>query len=395
MSLPPLGVVTRVVAALHARSLTPAIGGSGLLVALGLAEVANDWDVTVDAPQAAVAEALHAAGIAYRDGTGEGGVYATERRWVINGGDHEVDLLLGFALRGPAGVEQLPTRVSGRWRGLPIGDPAVWARAYLLLERPAKAEVLYSWLRSNSVQVCHSRPFYSTCADVYDLLVTDPVGPWLAAVESMLEERREPRVLDAGCGTGRHAAAFIAKGWNVELVDASPTLLGIAFRRCPTAPAHLADICSLAATDAYDAVTCRGVLNDLLDTSARDAAIRSLAAQLRTGGTLILDVREWEASRAKATGSPVRRTVDLPDGGSAVFTSCTRWSDGYLLVSETHEVRRAWGEASERYDYQFTMRPWSEDELRDALRGAGLRDVSIGPCVGRRGNDRRFVIAKR
>lgn len=147
LQIPPLDAVTRVVAALRERGLSPAVGGSGLLVALGLAEVANDWDVTVDdAEPATVTAALDGTGLPYRDGTAHNTGYATGRRYVVDGGDHEVDLLLDFALRGPGGVERLATTVTGCWRGLPLADPAVWARAYRLLGRDAKAETLERWL---------------------------------------------------------------------------------------------------------------------------------------------------------------------------------------------------------------------------------------------------------
>jgi len=50
------------------NALAPAVGGSGLLVALGLAEVAHDWDVTVDAPVPTVAAALDETSFSYRNG---------------------------------------------------------------------------------------------------------------------------------------------------------------------------------------------------------------------------------------------------------------------------------------------------------------------------------------
>jgi hypothetical protein len=126
--------------------VAPALGGSGLLVALGLTETARDWDLTVDAPEHVVRAALRDTGLSFRDGTARGGRYATECRFVIDGGDHSVDLLVGFALYGPSGIETLPTRISGHWNGLPLADPAVWARAYRLLDRPAKARALERWL---------------------------------------------------------------------------------------------------------------------------------------------------------------------------------------------------------------------------------------------------------
>ena len=143
---PPLGGVHRLVAVLQLASWRPAIGGSALLVALGLAEGARDWDVTVDAPEEAVVAALDRAGLAYRDETRTDGIYASDRRLVLDG---PIDLMINFALRGPDGVERLPTRVSGCWRGLPLADPAVWARAYRLLGRDAKAALLEESLETD------------------------------------------------------------------------------------------------------------------------------------------------------------------------------------------------------------------------------------------------------
>ncbi len=82
-----------------------------------------------------------------------------------------------------------------------------------------------------------ARPFYGAFADLYDHVVTDPVGPWTEAVEGALASRGVERgtLLDAGCGTGRHAAAFAALGHQVTLLDASAELLAVASARCPAA----------------------------------------------------------------------------------------------------------------------------------------------------------------
>lgn len=39
---------------------------------------------------------------------------------------------------------------------------------------------------SHSAQVSRSRPFYARHAQAYDLLVTDPVEPWVQAVHQRL-----------------------------------------------------------------------------------------------------------------------------------------------------------------------------------------------------------------
>jgi SAM-dependent methyltransferase len=70
-----------------------------------------------------------------------------------------------------------------------------------------------------SAQVSRMRPFYADYAEAYDLLVTDPAEPWAEAVHDRLLSSGWPSalVLDAGCGTGRHAAALAAKGHHVDL----------------------------------------------------------------------------------------------------------------------------------------------------------------------------------
>ncbi len=135
-----------VVEVLQAEGMRPAIGGSGLLVALGLSDVANDWDLTLDAAPSTVTEALDRAGVQYSDGTYAGDRYGTGCRYVVDGGDHQVDVVVNFSLREASGVTALPARVTGEWRGLPLADPVVWARAYRLLDKPNKAELLERWL---------------------------------------------------------------------------------------------------------------------------------------------------------------------------------------------------------------------------------------------------------
>lgn len=137
---PPLGTLTRVIGGLRRYGLAPALGGSGLLVALGLSERANDWDLTVDAPDEAVVAALAEVAPGYREATLRTGAFAGEPRYVVDGGDHDIDVLVNFTLRGPGGPERLPTRVTGRWRGIPLGDPAIekWHRQSTSDTRPTR-----------------------------------------------------------------------------------------------------------------------------------------------------------------------------------------------------------------------------------------------------------------
>jgi hypothetical protein len=63
-----------------------------------------------------------------------------------------------------------------------------------------------------------------------------------------------------------------------------------------------------------------------------------------------------------------------------------------LQVEEQYDLRGP-GTPAQRSSYSFTMRPWTEPELRTVLPDSGLRNVEISAGVGRRTPDRLFVVA--
>jgi hypothetical protein len=144
--IPPVEAVARVVAALAARGADGAIGGSGLLAALGLVESVRDWDLTTDAPESLVVAALDSVGLPYVVEDAGESPYATRARFVVEGGDHRIDLLVAFAVRTQSGIMPVPTRVTRYWHDLPIGDPVAWARAYRAIGRTRSADLLDGWL---------------------------------------------------------------------------------------------------------------------------------------------------------------------------------------------------------------------------------------------------------
>ena len=85
--IPSLDVVRRVIGSLEESGIEAAIGGSGLLAALGLTEEVRDWDVTTDGPVSTVEVALGRVGFPYRARACRGGGLrlggALRRRWRI------------------------------------------------------------------------------------------------------------------------------------------------------------------------------------------------------------------------------------------------------------------------------------------------------------------------
>ena len=251
-------------------------------------------------------------------------------------------------------------------------------------------------MTSHSARVSSERPYYSLHAGAYDALITDPVEPWVQAVHEHLKRAglEQASILDAGCGTGRHAQGLIDRGHRVTLLDASEQLLAIARGRCPGSPAHHVDICSPAITGHFDAITCRGVLNDLVHDDERDAALEAFGARCRAGGLLFLDLREAGASRQRADGRARQVEVTIDDGGRLLFTSRPCWDSGLIVVDERYQLTLRDG-TTEVHEYVFTMRPWEEIEIEARLDAAGFGDIQIRPGVGRRTPDRLLVTARR
>ena len=223
------------------------------------------------------------------------------------------------------------------------------------------------------------RPFYGEFAWAYDYLIARPVAEECAGMAAALARRGigpGASLLDAGCGTGRYAAELARRGFVVTGIDRSPDLLDEARRR-PVNPGarvrfEAGDLLALPAGAGFDAIVCRGVLNDLVETGDRAAVFGGFARTLRPGGALLFDVRDWDASVAGKTAQPVsERRVTTPRG-PLVFRSVTRLdpSTRRLLIEECHRLTTASGEVTARHD--FVMRCWSRDELDGLLAAAGF-----------------------
>jgi glycine/sarcosine N-methyltransferase len=218
-----------------------------------------------------------------------------------------------------------------------------------------------------------SRPLYDDYGHAYDTLFDDPVEPWVEVVREVAPPPGD--LLDAGCGTGRHALALRDAGYAVTLVDGAAALLGQARARLPGAPAHLADLRTLDLGRVFDAITCRGVLNDVVGDDDRQAVLDRFAAHLRPGGALVLDVRELEATRERYAGGRTLRREGFESDGAM---------DGDLL----RVVERFGGTVSEA-----TIRPWSRVEVEHRLAAAGFAGARLAVSPGR--PDRLLAVASR
>lgn len=227
------------------------------------------------------------------------------------------------------------------------------------------------------------RPFYGEYAWAYDLLLARPAERVCDGLIKILGQRgvnAASNILDAGCGTGSYALELARRGYLVTGLDLSATLLSQARQRLNAhrLPVSLVrgTILSLPFKAQFDALLCRGVLNDLLDDESRESVFISFASALRERGVLVFDVREWRATVERKTLEPLFETCVETPQGRLTFRSRTQLnhSERKLLVAERHALDHGSGETIS--DYNFVMRCWTQDELERNLTRAGFHAIS-------------------
>lgn len=127
---------------------------------------------------------------------------------------------------------------------------------------------------------------YAGWAESYDEPGNDTIALEEPIVRTLLDDLPRGRVLDAACGTGRHAAHLAAAGHQVVGVDASEAMLAHARRRLPEADLRVGELTRLPLEDeSVSGAVCALALSHLPELSP---AIVELGRVLAPGGRLIV-----------------------------------------------------------------------------------------------------------
>jgi len=102
-------------------------------------------------------------------------------------------------------------------------------------------------------------------------------------------------VLDAGCGSGRDAKAFVEQGFQVEAFDASPELAELASQHSGL-PVKVMRFQDLDAVACYDGIWCCA---SLLHVPLKELpeVLRRLAQALKAGGVLYASFKYGQGER--------------------------------------------------------------------------------------------------
>ncbi len=192
------------------------------------------------------------------------------------------------------------------------------------------------------------------------------------------------RVLDLGCGWGRHSLPLAAYGLNVTGLDLSRDLLSVArynARRHGLAVNWVeANVMNLPLSGAFDAVAqfCGNLLTWFSSREQALYALENVAALLRPGGRVLLGASDWQHELPKRA-----QDWDEWDGGAAIyryrFDRRERFYEAQTVVfgpehRRAEFWRRAWWPSAEDMEDLF-----DEVGLRVLLRANGCSQASYDP----------------
>ncbi|WP_068066965.1 class I SAM-dependent methyltransferase [Nocardia xishanensis] len=192
-------------------------------------------------------------------------------------------------------------------------------------------------------------------------------------------------LLDVGSGTGRDAARLTELGYRVRGVDISPRMVDYARTRYPAVDFSVADARALRVGVPVDVLTCLGsTLLHLHDTADLVAALGRFATCLRTGGLLILEMRNGaflltDRGRRELLDEELVRQVDWE---GVAYTSRTA-----LTVDLPSQLLRrqrvwTWPGCLEQVVQHTAWRLLFPQELRHLLTGAGFEVLALFDAPG-------------
>ncbi len=175
------------------------------------------------------------------------------------------------------------------------------------------------------------------------------------------------RVLDVGCGFGRHSIELARKGYEVTGIDPSLTLL-VEARKRAAEQGLTVDFClqwgeDFSTTELFDAAIC--LFTSLGQTSVRgenDALVERVFSVLKIGGYFLVEVPQ------RATAVRNLKTSEKFVAGDQVTTVGRVYNENsHTLIEEFHVV-----DGSQEKMYHLKVKLYDREELETILRQAGF-----------------------
>lgn len=175
------------------------------------------------------------------------------------------------------------------------------------------------------------------------------------------------RLLDVGCGTGRHFS-FLKDWYQIEGLDIDEHMLLVARKRFPDISFHQGDMASFDLATKFDAVTCLFSAIGYTQTPGRmSQTINQMAQHLVSGGVLV--VEPWFSPDQWKIGTPYAVFVDKPDLKIARVNINERRDN--ISVINFHFLVARQGKV-EQFTELHELGLFTQDEYLNAFEDAGL-----------------------
>lgn len=178
--------------------------------------------------------------------------------------------------------------------------------------------------------------------------------------------RGQGQLLDAACGTGRHAE-FLSKSYEVTGVDLDEGLLEVARQRLPQAHFVTGDMCTVRFDRKFDLITCLFSAIGYLDHTQLQQACRNFYEHLLPGGVVLIEpwlrpemirIGSVGIDQAEFEGTKVVRMSRLQIEGNVSLCQFR------YLIGDATQIRH------ESEDHRLTL--FSLAEYQKALEDAGF-----------------------
>jgi SAM-dependent methyltransferase len=201
----------------------------------------------------------------------------------------------------------------------------------------------------------------------HPLLTTERTAREIDFILSQIELSPNGRVLDMGCGTGRHCIELAQRGYRVVGIDPAEAMLAAA--RCGAAEAGVAVEFrqmrgeDLTERETFDAVICLFTTLGQIEAGEDNRSLLERSAQaLRPGGFLAVEVpqRDWVAQNLQ--------TAERIGQGENYTLVTRRFDPAEKAVSERFRQVSPQGEQVYRLHYRL----FNPSELESLLQGTGF-----------------------
>ena len=205
----------------------------------------------------------------------------------------------------------------------------------------------------------------------HPLLTAERTAREIDFIEELLNAASGARILDVGCGFGRHSIELARRGYEVSGIDTSTALIAEARKRAVDAGVsvdfHLEWGERFFTDQPYDAAICLFTsLGQITEQGENSGLVDTVFAALKPGAHFVVEVPQRETAVRQL------KTQEKLGGGSRVAFVQRAYDANTQVMSEEFRIVRE----HEQRTYLLKYRLFDHPELEALLAKAGFINIS-------------------